>query len=77
MNCNFIIRNNIMIMKIIENLLSSEYKVIYNNDYICIKLNDNINNVDDNIKNIINDNQHLFINNYYIKFFKLISLIIK
>ena len=66
-----------MIMKIIENLLSSEYKVIYNNDYICIKLKDNINNVDDNMKNIINDNQHLFINNYYIQIFKLISLIIK
>jgi uridine kinase len=76
-NCNFIIRNNIMIMKIIENLLSSEYKVIYNNDYICIKLKDNINDVDDNIKNIIIDNQHLFINNYYIQIFKLISLIIK
>ena len=75
LECNFIIQNESIINKIIKNIMNLNYELNYENNKLLIKLINNIDEIDENLKYLIDKNINLFKNNYYIELLNLINYI--
>jgi uridine kinase len=75
LECNFIIQNDSIINKIIKKIMNLNYQLNYENNKLIIKLNNNIDELDENIKCLIDKNIDLFKSKYFIKIFYIINLI--
>ena len=75
LECNFVIQNENIINKIIKKIINSNYELNYENNKFIIKLNNNIDELDKNIKYLIDKNINLFKSKYFIGIFYIINLI--
>ena len=75
--CNFIIQNNLLKIKGIEKIISCGYDITYDNDKkLVIKLKNSIQHIDAKIINIVENNEAVFINNYFKETLNLIYYMI-
>lgn len=75
LECNFIIQNENITNKIIKKIMNSNYKLKYRSNKLIIKLNNNIDQLNENIKYLIDKNINLFKSEYFIEIFYIINLI--
>jgi uridine kinase len=65
LECNLIIQNNIIINKILKELIKMNYEINYDNNNLFVKLKYHLEFEDININNIFLKNKEIFKNNYY------------
>ena len=70
----FIIQNEDIINKIIK-IMNLNYELNYENNKLIIKLNNNIDELNEDIKYLIDKNIDLFKNKYFNEIFYIINLI--
>lgn len=75
LECNFIIQNESMINKIMKKIINLNYELNYENNKLIVKLNNNIDELNKDIKHLIDKNINLFKNKYYIEILNLINFI--
>ena len=75
LECNFIIQNECLINKIIKKIMNLNYELNYDNNKLIIKLNNNIDELNKNIKYLIDKNINLFKSKYFMEIFYIINLI--
>lgn len=76
LECNFIILNEDIINKIIKKIMNLNYQLNYDNNKLIIKLKNNIDEIDENIKYLADKNINLFKNKYFIELLNLINFLI-
>ena len=75
LECNFIIQNECLINKIIKKIMNLNYELtFYDNNKLIIKLNNNIDELNKNIKYLIDKNINLFKSKYFMEIFYIIII---
>lgn len=76
LECNFIIQNEDIINTIMKKIINLNYEVKYENNELIIKLKNNIvDELNENIKYLIDKNINLFKSEYFMEIFYIINLI--
>lgn len=76
LECNFIIQNEDISNKLIKKMVNLNYEINYYENKLLIKLRNNIDELNDNIRHIIDKNSTLFKNIYFIEILNIINFLI-